>query len=443
MQLPLLRCPYCDYITQSDNRLVDHIKAHAPTKAYKCTLCGYRGNTVRGMRMHGKMHAEAGVEFTDEHMMEFEEPPLIPKRIRPVANDTSINLEAELIRLKNEPYKRRRSRKAYEKQDIPAPLRRHAPHACVTCNEAFSDTTKLRNHMRVHLEESAFPCRSCDFISPNKPGLVRHVKTVHEGNLRLSSDDSMDVDSNDNSNISAPTPPNQPHPIEITPVYDDALKPERNATPAPPHPLTNGHHEDSGSEVIPKKSKSPTLGEEYDSPPQLTNSKLEIVSPKKTDEDDMETPKLSPKPKTEEDEMGKPPPLIPIKKENDENQKEVIGTIVSVKEEDGLRGTANIEEGKRATPNRPATPLSPINGKCEVIKTDLTMEAILQHKNNKTSHMYCKSCDITFTYLSTFLAHKKYYCSSHAGEKTTAPTEVWFHRYWLQIRNAIGQSWCE
>ena len=60
VQIPLLRCPYCEYITQSDNKLVDHIKMHAPTRAFKCTLCGYRGNTVRGMRMHGKTHLDAG-----------------------------------------------------------------------------------------------------------------------------------------------------------------------------------------------------------------------------------------------------------------------------------------------------------------------------------------------------------------------------------------------
>ncbi|XP_064467066.1 zinc finger protein ush-like isoform X2 [Ornithodoros turicata] len=29
---------------------------------------------------------------------------------------------------------------------------------------------------------------------------------------------------------------------------------------------------------------------------------------------------------------------------------------------------------------------------------------------------YCKACDISFNYLSTFIAHKKYYCSSHTSE---------------------------
>ncbi|KAL7298685.1 hypothetical protein TKK_0008446 [Trichogramma kaykai] len=34
----------------------------------------------------------------------------------------------------------------------------------------------------------------------------------------------------------------------------------------------------------------------------------------------------------------------------------------------------------------------------------------------KSGPRYCRSCDISFTYLSTFIAHKKFYCSSHAGE---------------------------
>lgn len=41
------------------------------------------------------------------------------------------------------------------------------------------------------------------------------------------------------------------------------------------------------------------------------------------------------------------------------------------------------------------------------------------NNNKKTGPKYCKSCDISFNYLSTFIAHKKFYCSSHAGEGTT------------------------
>ncbi|XP_014214571.1 zinc finger protein ush [Copidosoma floridanum] len=34
----------------------------------------------------------------------------------------------------------------------------------------------------------------------------------------------------------------------------------------------------------------------------------------------------------------------------------------------------------------------------------------------KSGPRYCRSCDISFNYMSTFIAHKKFYCSSHAGE---------------------------
>lgn len=35
-----------------------------------------------------------------------------------------------------------------------------------------------------------------------------------------------------------------------------------------------------------------------------------------------------------------------------------------------------------------------------------------------TNNKYCKSCDIPFNYYSSYVAHKKFYCSSHAGEIT-------------------------
>ncbi len=38
------------------------------------------------------------------------------------------------------------------------------------------------------------------------------------------------------------------------------------------------------------------------------------------------------------------------------------------------------------------------------------------NNNKKYGSKYCKSCDISFTYLSTFIAHKKFYCSSHSSD---------------------------
>lgn len=56
--------------------------------------------------------------------------------------------------------------------------------------------------------------------------------------------------------------------------------------------------------------------------------------------------------------------------------------------------------------------------------TDDTQEVaddLSLNNNRKSGPRYCKSCDISFNYLSTFIAHKKFYCNSHVGENAAAP----------------------
>ena len=53
---------------------------------------------------------------------------------------------------------------------------------------------------------------------------------------------------------------------------------------------------------------------------------------------------------------------------------------------------------------------------------NLTQGADVAQEGSKSGPKYCKSCDISFNYYSTFVAHKKFYCSSHAGEITAAST---------------------
>ena len=74
--------------------------------------------------------------------------------------------------------------------------------------------------------------------------------------------------------------------------------------------------------------------------------------------------------------------------------------------------------------SRPATPLTPINGQVDGKMDSEADGAILGGKLERHSPKYCKQCDISFMYLSSFIAHKKYYCSSHACEKSVSLTEV-------------------
>ena len=66
-----------------------------------------------------------------------------------------------------------------------------------------------------------------------------------------------------------------------------------------------------------------------------------------------------------------------------------------------------------ARANSPAVP-SPGKVKQEREDTPPPNEDIVDA--SKSGPCYCRSCDISFSYFTTFIAHKKYYCSSHAGE---------------------------
>lgn len=52
----------------------------------------------------------------------------------------------------------------------------------------------------------------------------------------------------------------------------------------------------------------------------------------------------------------------------------------------------------------------------EETKPNVENESEILQEASRPGPKYCKSCDISFTYYSTFIAHKKFYCSSHAGE---------------------------
>jgi len=42
------------------------------------------------------------------------------------------------------------------------------------------------------------------------------------------------------------------------------------------------------------------------------------------------------------------------------------------------------------------------------------------NNNREYNSKYCKSCDISFKFLPTYVAHKKYYCSSQPNEENTS-----------------------
>ncbi|KAJ0181587.1 hypothetical protein K1T71_002309 [Dendrolimus kikuchii] len=50
------KCLCCDVVSPTSAAAQRHMEAHAGVKAFRCTICRYRGNTLRGMRTHIRMH---------------------------------------------------------------------------------------------------------------------------------------------------------------------------------------------------------------------------------------------------------------------------------------------------------------------------------------------------------------------------------------------------
>ncbi|XP_041977943.1 zinc finger protein ush isoform X2 [Aricia agestis] len=50
------KCPCCEVVSPTAAAAQRHMEAHAGVKAFRCTICQYRGNTLRGMRTHIRMH---------------------------------------------------------------------------------------------------------------------------------------------------------------------------------------------------------------------------------------------------------------------------------------------------------------------------------------------------------------------------------------------------
>lgn len=50
------KCPCCFIVCNSTNAIQKHFESHTGVKAFLCTICNYKGNTIRGMRTHIRVH---------------------------------------------------------------------------------------------------------------------------------------------------------------------------------------------------------------------------------------------------------------------------------------------------------------------------------------------------------------------------------------------------
>ncbi|XP_064640531.1 zinc finger protein ZFPM1-like isoform X2 [Lineus longissimus] len=350
----LLRCSQCSFVTHKESQYSDHVRKHSSVKGFRCSLCGYKGNTIRGMRMHGKMHVDKGEPFTDDHMvvLDSDESNCQDDISNPII---SSDIESEIMRLKNEPYKRRRSRykRRVEENHRDQNLSRELPKTdalfvCGMCNAPFTDCNALGQHMQKHLEARPHKCSYCGYSTTVQSHLEKHIKLIHK------------VEASSHEDTDNP----------VCTLEDNA---RQNCA------VSVKKETESELDQRPKVESS--------SPPSPSENKSEIVA------------SLLRKIKQE-------PREINTKSENDCDQ--------------------DVPKQNEVTPPDKA-PLSPGNppesnrvkeGTCN------SPSPVIVNGSGKPNFRYCNHCDISFMYLSSFVAHKKYYCNASIRENLASENEL-------------------
>ena len=57
------KCPCCDVISPTASAAQKHMDTHQSVRAFRCTICKYKGNTLRGMRTHIRVHFDKKNDF--------------------------------------------------------------------------------------------------------------------------------------------------------------------------------------------------------------------------------------------------------------------------------------------------------------------------------------------------------------------------------------------
>ncbi|RWS26818.1 zinc finger protein-like protein [Leptotrombidium deliense] len=302
-------------VVQSSTVNKSHTVSGNQTQCFKCTICGYKGHTLRGMRTHVRIHQDRIQGVPEETFI---------SRVDDVANVCVRNLQ-------NSRRKRRRSVEPYSLQNRCENKLTNShsemsseseDNASVSESETKCDSNNTkdvasREKQNSNASDSVHNCQYCFYSSTYKGNVVRHMKLVHKEVCCANSSNNGDKDASETMEDSS----------QMSSVSDVAESEQETALDlqktANNRNNGNGNGNGSGANTGPTTTTT-------------TNTTT--------------TSALSPNSSMSANASSTSPPLI------------------------------------------------------------------IPQQIKKMGTKYCRSCDIPFKYLSSFIAHKKYYCSSHSNE---------------------------
>ncbi|XP_071452399.1 zinc finger protein ush [Hetaerina americana] len=410
------KCPCCDVLSPTASAAQRHVETHAggAVRAFRCTYCGYRGNTLRGMRTHIRAHFEQrnreapmtphSPELQEENFIaciledDSEVPPMVPVGI-----------------------------------GVPPVLA--APRSATPATD--SDDGRVDpgavGGERMHY------CEVCGYSSTYKGNVVRHLKLVHKcthpggptetgvmgpGVAMVKSEGGGNTSSSSAHSLHSPAGTPSPTGDVMVNGYgsggggggghrteDDDEDMEVRAESLVKVEITEVEDEEAVEGGFGKREPKAEGGSEAEeerraedansrdsygghggrSPPARV-IKREVLS--SGEEGSSGGGRCSSKaPSVEGDVKKEAEDLTVSRGEGGEEEDEV-------KVDDGEVRAAGDEEAES-------------DGSMTVNNSNSYSHASTQQAIRKTDPKYCRSCDITFNYLPTFIAHKKFYCSSH------------------------------
>ncbi|XP_078046581.1 zinc finger protein ush isoform X3 [Augochlora pura] len=193
------RCPVCGAVSPTAGAAQRHMDAHQGVKAFRCTICRYKGNTLRGMRTHIKMHFEKrGTDLQEENYITcvLDDETVLPTP-EPAPATTPEDIPAEVqVNGKTE------IRKSSPQPPPPPP----PPTVTNKVKQEREDTPPPEESLDPNKSGPRY-CRSCDISFNYLSTFIAHKKFYCSSHAGEASNNNNNNNNNNNSSSHATPPP--------------------------------------------------------------------------------------------------------------------------------------------------------------------------------------------------------------------------------------------
>ncbi|GFU43415.1 uncharacterized protein NPIL_594941 [Nephila pilipes] len=152
------KCNYCDATCASYDTIRRHLLTHSELRGFRCIVCGYKGNTLRGMRTHACEHLSEGTtsieEFVSNNVIaENGVVPILPQSLDHSDDDSDHSKENKTISRREMAYlERMRERSSSSKRETPS-----TDHS--ESNELSSSPKMTENSTKEHVPNRISPIK--------------------------------------------------------------------------------------------------------------------------------------------------------------------------------------------------------------------------------------------------------------------------------------------